>query len=160
MDTHHAALHTASPSPSFQGRIFALGWGLLILLWFAPLGYRDLIHPDEGRYASIALEMLQSGDWLSPHLNGFLYFEKPILQYWMGALSFAVFGVNDFAARFWPALMGFVAVGAVGLTAQRLWGARAGHYAAMVMASSTWVLGNSHFLSLDMGLSGFLTLAL
>ena len=160
MDTHHAALHTASPSPSFQGRIFALGWGLLILLWFAPLGYRDLIHPDEGRYASIALEMLQSGDWLSPHLNGFLYFEKPILQYWMGALSFAVFGVNDFAARFWPAFMGFVAVGAVGLTAQRLWGARAGHYAAMVMASSTWVLGNSHFLSLDMGLSGFLTLAL
>ena len=42
----------------------------------------------------------QSGDWVTPRLNGFLYFEKPALQYWMGAASFLVFGVNEFAARF------------------------------------------------------------
>ena len=78
-------------------------WLAFVLAWLILLGTRALIHPDEGRYAMLSLGMLQSGDWVTPRLNGFLYFEKPALQYWMGAASFLVFGVNEFAARFWPA---------------------------------------------------------
>jgi 4-amino-4-deoxy-L-arabinose transferase-like glycosyltransferase len=137
-----------------------LAWLAFALLWFVSLGSRDLIHPDEGRYATIALDMLRSGDWLTPRLNGLLYFEKPILPYWMGALSLKWFGVNAFAARVWPALTGFLSVVAVGFTARRLWGARAGDAAALVMGGSVWVSANSHFLNLDMGVSFFLTLAL
>ncbi len=99
----------------------ALCWALLALVWFAPLGYRALLTPDEGRYATIALGMMNSGDWITPRLNGFLYFEKPPLQYWMGALGFHLLGVNDFAARLWPGLTGFLTVAAVAYTARRFW---------------------------------------
>ena len=134
-------------------------WLAFVVLWFATIGQRALIHPDEGRYAELSLAMLQSGDWVTPRLNGILYFEKPALQYWMGALSFIVFGVNDFAARFWPALTGILSVLAVGLTARRLSGKdQVGQYAALVMGGSVWVIANSHFLSLDMGVTFFLTL--
>ncbi len=133
-------------------------WLVLIVVWLATLGYRALIHPDEGRYAELSLGMLQSGDWVTPRLNGILYFEKPALQYWMGALSYQIFGINEFAARFWPGLTGLLSVFVIGLTARRLWGA--GHFAALIMAGSFWVIGNSHFLTLDAGLMFFLALTL
>ena len=118
-------------SPSYnqsQARHDALQQGIvagffilvLALLWFGTLGTRSLITPDEGRYASLALGMAQSGDWITPRLNGLLYFEKPVLQYWIGALAFIVFGVNEFAARFWPGLAGFLTVLFTGFTASRL----------------------------------------
>ncbi|MCW3481185.1 glycosyltransferase family 39 protein [Neisseriaceae bacterium JH1-16] len=158
MNEHHRPASSVSDRP--RSAWVLLGWLALAVVWFGSLGYRALIHPDEGRYASISLEMLQGGDWLTPHLNGFLYFEKPILQYWMGALSFAVFGINEFAARFWPGLTGFLTVVAVGITGRRLWGEQAGLFAALTAAGSTWIIGNSHFLTLDMGLTFFLTVAL
>ena len=138
----------------------ALCWGLLALAWFGPLGERTLLGPDEGRYASIALEMMRSGDWITPRLNGFLYFEKPPLQYWMSAASYHLLGVNAFAARLWPALAGFLTIVAVSFTGRRLWGPEAGAHAAMALAATAWIVLNSHFLSLDMGLALFLTLTL
>lgn len=135
-------------------------WVVLALIWFVPLGWRALFSPDEGRYASIGLAMLQSGDWITPRLNGLLYFEKPIFQYWVTAASLAVFGINEFAARFWPAASGFLTIAAVGWTARRLWGASSGAYAALLAAGTTWISANSHFLTLDMGLSFFQALSL
>lgn len=151
------AIAIQSPASTW-GRVIA--WGVLVLVWFGSLGWRALISPDEGRYATIALGMLQSGDWLTPRLNGLLYFEKPILQYWIGAGSLQVFGINEFAARLWPGLTGFLTIIAVALTARRLWGEQAGHYVGLVAAGTSWIIVNSHFLSLDMGLTFFLTLAL
>src|SRR6478609_2765497 len=80
----------------------------LALAWFGTLGLRALISPDEGRYATLSLGMVQSGDWITPRLNGLLYFEKPVLQYWLGALAFLAFGVSDFTARLWPGVAGFL----------------------------------------------------
>ncbi|SFM18020.1 4-amino-4-deoxy-L-arabinose transferase [Variovorax sp. OV329] len=134
--------------------------GLLALVWFSTIGMRALVSPDEGRYASLSLGMLHSGDWITPRLNGILYFEKPVLQYWLGALAFKLFGVSEFAARLWPALAGFLTVLAVGFTAGRLWGRETGLRALAICASMTWVLGNSLYLTLDAGLTLWLTLAL
>ncbi|WP_157730909.1 ArnT family glycosyltransferase [Variovorax sp. HW608] len=133
---------------------------VLGLVWFATLGTRALVSPDEGRYAALALEMARSGDWVTPRLNGLFYFEKPILQYWIGALAFLGLGVSEFSARLWPGLAGFLTLLAVGFTAGRLWGREAGVQALAVAASMTWLIGNSHFLTLDSGLTLFLTLAL
>lgn len=130
------------------------------LVWFVSLDVRALITPDEGRYATLSLFMAKTGDWITPRLNGILYFEKPIMQYWMGAMAFNVLGVNEFAARFWPGLTGFATVFLTGWFATRLWNARIGFYAFCVAGSSLFILGNSHFLTLDMGLTFFLTLAL
>jgi hypothetical protein len=56
------------------------------VLWFVLLAERPLFDPDEDRYAEIPREMLSGGDWVIPHLNGFVYLEKPPLQYWITVL--------------------------------------------------------------------------
>ena len=133
---------------------------LFALVWFASLGSRSLVDTDEGRYAALALEMARSGDWVTPRLNGLLYFEKPPLQYWIGALSFKWFGITEFSARLWTGLAGFLTVLAVGCTAARLWGRTSGLQAFAVAASTTWIIGVSHVLTLDAGLTLFTTLTL
>jgi 4-amino-4-deoxy-L-arabinose transferase-like glycosyltransferase len=133
---------------------------LALLAWFGTLGFRDLIHPDEGRYAELSRQMLASGDWLTPRLNGLLYFEKPPLQYWASAASFAVFGHGEFAARLWPGLAGALAVLALWWCARRILGPTVALYAACVLGSCVWWLGNSHFINLDTTLSACLAGAL
>lgn len=89
------------------------GAGVVVLfavLYLVPLGLRPLLLPDEFRYAEIPREMLASGDWVVPRLDGLLYFEKPVLGYWLVAASQALLGGNRFAVRLPSAL-------AVGLTA-------------------------------------------
>lgn len=77
---------------------------LFLAVYLIPLGVRPLISPDETRYAEAAREMLDSGDWVVPRLNGVCYFEKPVLGYWAFAASMKVFGRNAFALRFPSAL--------------------------------------------------------
>lgn len=132
----------------------------MTILWFSTLHYRYLISPDEGRYAEIAREMLMTGDWITPHLNGIKYFEKPILQYWISAFFFYLFGFSEFAARLWPALSGFMAACFTGFVAYRLWGKAAGQLAVWILLSMAWWVGNAHFLTLDMGVSSFLAVGL
>jgi len=76
---------------------------LAVLFGFA-LGNRALWHPDEGRYVEIPREMAQSGDYITPRLNGVKYFEKPVLFYWLQAGSIKVFGLSEWAMRLWPAI--------------------------------------------------------
>ena len=138
-------------------------WSLLILFifaWLYALGMRTLVPTDEGRYAEMAREMLASGDWITPRLNGIKYFEKPPLQTWMNALTFAVFGLGEWQARLWTGLCGLLGIAMVGYTGLRLYGARTGLYAAMILASCLWWMGLGHINTLDMGLSGMMTLAL
>lgn len=67
-----------------------LGATLLALLILYPAfpSVWGLYGPDEPRYASIAREMARSGDWLTPVLDGKLWFEKPPLLYWLGACGY------------------------------------------------------------------------
>ena len=79
-------------------------FGLFILIYIVLLGFRPMIIPDEARYCEIPREMIKSGDWVVPHLNGLRYFEKPVLGYQITAVSMLVFGENNFAGRFPSAL--------------------------------------------------------
>ena len=127
------------------------------LAWFCNLGYRHLTRPDEGRYAEIAREMVASGDWITPRLNGYKYFEKPALQHWATAAAFSLFGQNEWTARIWPGLTGFLAVLLVFFAGGRLFGPPAGLYGAVVAASSALCVTMGHALSLDMGFAFFLS---
>ena len=79
-----------------------------MFLYFAGLGSYPLLDPDEGRYAEIPREMLESGDFITPRLNYVKYFEKPPLFYWLTAGSMALFGQKEWAVRLVPAVAGFL----------------------------------------------------
>lgn len=130
------------------------------LAWFSILDYRKLVGPDEGRYAEIPREMVASGDWLTPRLNGLKYFEKPPLQYWATAAAFTLFGEQQWSARLWSALTGFFGILAVYFTGRRLFGPEAGFYAALVLASSLLYALIGHINTLDTGVTFFMTLGL
>lgn len=72
-----------------------------------------LVGPDEPRYAQVAREMYLRGDWITPTLGGFHWFEKPALLYWLQIVSYHLFGINEFAARFGPALFGLGTIAAI-----------------------------------------------
>jgi len=135
-------------------------WILLAVfagLWFCNLGYRHLVRPDEGRYAEISREMVASGDWITPRLNNLKYFEKPPLQYWATAAAFGVLGTNEWAARLWTGLAGFLGVLLAFWTGTRLFGPGAGFYGAAALASSALYVAIGHVLTLDMALTFFMS---
>ena len=143
--------------PSTRALIVALA--AFGAVWFATLDHRKIIKADEGRYAEIAREMVASGDWLTPRLNGFKYFEKPPLQHWATATAFTWFGINEWTARLWTALTGFLGVLLLYGVGNRAFGPPAGLYCAAALAGSVLYVFLGHFLSLDMGVTFFMTLA-
>jgi len=154
-----AIARTATPFGSVLSRRRLL-WLALAALWFVGLGCLDLTHPDEGRYSEISREMASTNDWVTPRLNGLKYFEKPPLQYWATAVLFKAFGESEFVARLWVGLCGFATVILVHRTALRLWGTRTADYAGITCAGMLWILGMSHIVTLDTGVTFFMTLAL
>jgi len=116
---------------------------LFALLLFVELPGSWLIAPDEARYAEIPREMLATGDFLTPQLNGAHYLEKPPLLYWVNAASMALLGRNAFAARLPTRLaaLGTAATVIVGLESAALpgWGL----WAALILLSAplSWVMG-------------------
>jgi len=135
----------------------------LLLLWLAlgllPLLVRPLWEPDEGRYAEIPREMLATGDWLTPRLNGVLYFEKPPLQYWLSALSMKLFGLHGAAARLPLALASGLMIWAAWRLAKRL-GARDARWAPFMAATGLLAFVVGQILTLDALFSAFLVAAL
>jgi 4-amino-4-deoxy-L-arabinose transferase-like glycosyltransferase len=121
---------------------------------------RTLVPPDEGRYAEMAREMFASGDWVTTRLNGIKYFEKPPLQTWMNALTFELFGLGEWQARLWTGLCGLLGIGLTGYAGMRVFGARVGFYAGLVLASSLYWVICSQVNSVDMSLSAMMTVAL
>ena len=136
---------------------------LLILFgvaFFQFLGRVPLIEPDEGRYAEIPREMLELGNFITPHLNYVKYFEKPPLHYWLNALSFTIFGQNEFAARFPGALMGLLTVLLTCQVGRRLFGRREGLLAALILGTSIGFIIQARIDITDMTLTCTLSSAL
>lgn len=155
--------------PRFLRRLAAarplIPWVVLALLAAAVylwgLGRYGLIDPDEGRYAEIPREMIESGDFVTPRLNYVKYFEKPALHYWLTAASFAAFGQNEAAARLFPVLFGLGGCLLTFAVARRMTGsARAGGAAAAVLVSSVLWYALSRLNVIDMTLTFFFTLAM
>ena len=153
------AFDDSSSTYSRGVKFFAAAALAAVLLYLAPLGSYPLMEPDEGRYAEIPREMVESGDFVTPRLNYVKYFEKPVLLYWANAANFMLFGENEFAARFFPALC---ALGGVFVTAAfgaSLYGRRAGFIAGAVTATSLLYFAIGTINITDMPLTFFLTLA-
>jgi 4-amino-4-deoxy-L-arabinose transferase-like glycosyltransferase len=94
-------------------RVYIFLFAIIIAFYLYGLGKLPLLGPDEPRYAQVAREMFLTGDLITPTLGHHTWFEKPALLYWMIAGSFRVFGVNEWAARFGPAMCGLLTIAAV-----------------------------------------------
>ena len=135
--------------------LIALG----LYLFFFQLGDRSFRNPDEGRYAEVAREMVLSHNWIEPTLYSVDYLSKPILFYWLLAVSFKVFGMNEFAARFVPALFGFLAVVITYLFTKKVLGKKEAVFSSILLAANIWYLEVSRFLLIDAVFSFFLVAA-
>ncbi len=135
-------------------------FGLSLLLFFSFLGSWGLFDPDEGRYAEIPREILESGNWITPHLNYVTYFEKPPLLYWFTALFFRVFGLHEWVIRLVPALAATAGVLLTYMLGRRMFNARAGFLGAVVLATSLLYAFLAHELLIDMLFSVLLFAAL
>lgn len=109
-------------------------------VFFTNLGGPRLWDRDEPRNAGCAAEMYAAGDWAVPVFNAELRPHKPVLLYWLQMLAYHVFGVNEFAARFWSALCGIGTALATYHIGRRLFNAEVGLWAALIL-SSTMIFG-------------------
>ena len=101
-------------------RVYLLLFVIIIAFYLYGLGKLPLLGPDEPRYAQVAREMFLTGDLITPTLGHHTWFEKPALLYWMIAGAFKIFGVNEWAARFGPALCGLLTIVAVWLVGREI----------------------------------------
>ena len=99
--------------------IWLLFAALIVFTYFFGLTI-PLLGPDEPRYAEIAREMLLRGDWITPKLGGFDWFEKPALLYWLEIASYKLFGINEFAARFGSAIFGLGTIASLWILGNRV----------------------------------------
>jgi 4-amino-4-deoxy-L-arabinose transferase-like glycosyltransferase len=131
------------------------------LLFFYNLGGWDLWEPDEPRYAQVAREMLEDGNWILPRLNNRIYPDKPPVFFWLIALSYTIIGeVSSFSARFPSALAGVFGIILTYLMGCRLKGPRAGFISALVLATTVEYFWLARRANLDATLTLFITTAL
>lgn len=129
----------------------------IFYLYLAHLGAYHLMDPDEGRYNQIPREMILSGDFITPHLNGVEYFEKPIFQYWFTAIMMKIFGFGEFTGRILPALSGIGCVALAGFLGTMMYSKKVGLLASAILATSCLNLVVSSINILDMALTLFMT---
>jgi len=141
---------------------------LVVFVYFFGLTL-PFLGPDEARYAEVGREMSQRGDWITPTLGGFSWFEKPALLYWLEILSYKVFGVNEFAARFGPALFGLgtiVSLWFLGRSVERTTNSEQrpttnfANYLALIAASTLGLIVFSRAASFDIIITFPITAAL
>ncbi|MBI1848762.1 MAG: glycosyltransferase family 39 protein [Planctomycetes bacterium] len=127
--------------------------GVLVLaaiLFFTALGRRGFWEPDEPTFPAVAQEMRAANEWVLPLLNGGLYSEKPILNYWLMLASARVFGrLDEWTARLPAALLGVLGVCLTWILGRRLFGERAGILGALVIALTPLWFQMSRFAYTD-----------
>ena len=130
------------------------------LVFLYNLGARNLWEPDETRYAVVAREMKESGNWIVPHLNGAIYSEKPPLFFWLVNLSTLLLGDNAFANRLPSGLAGLITVLVTFFFGARLFGVRAGFLSGLILVSGFFLTQISRWMMLDSLFTLFFLLSL
>jgi 4-amino-4-deoxy-L-arabinose transferase-like glycosyltransferase len=111
--------------------------GFCIILYFLNLGRWDLWSPDEPRYAQVAKEMINRGDWILMHYNGNTYADKPPLFFWLIAFSsFLWQGFSSFSVRFPAAFFGTLTVLLTFFLGKTLYSSRTGFLSGLILATS------------------------
>jgi 4-amino-4-deoxy-L-arabinose transferase-like glycosyltransferase len=162
-----------------------IGWIILIIAtlyvcYFSHLSAIGFVGPDEPRYAWIARDMAESGDWVTPRLYGKPWFEKPVLYYWSAAVFFKLSGVQrippgstasvatnptprfsaETAARLPSAIYALLATLALAWLALRIYGPETARWFLLLLPTTVGMIGFSHAAATDMPFFATLTIAM
>jgi 4-amino-4-deoxy-L-arabinose transferase-like glycosyltransferase len=107
--------------------LFSFGFGL---------NWAPLFDKDEGAFAEATREMVSSGNYLMTYLNGAPRYDKPILIYWLQAISVHAFGLHEFAVRLPSALAALVWAGLLWAFVRRRDGARTAWIAVLILTTA------------------------
>lgn len=128
---------------------------VMVSAWIRPLGM-----PDEGRYVGVAWEMVRSGQWLTPTLDGLPYFHKPPMFYWLTAISMKIFGMSELALRLAPMLAATL-VAFAGYRLLRRWsGLWTARWYLIVLGTMPYFYAGAQFANHDMPVAGFIGAAI
>lgn len=145
-----------SPSSYWWRDIFTLVL-VFSILYGLFLGSRPLMAPDEGRYAEIPREMVVNENYITPHLNGIKYFEKPPLFYWIEREAIQLFDTSEWALRVAPLLIGVLGLLMVYFSTRTFFGRRTGLLASYLLGGSLLYFTMAHFISPDLTLTVLLS---
>jgi len=139
----------------------ALPLVLVVALWLTlTAGLRPLMLPDEGRYVGIAWEMLISGDWLVPRLDGLPFFHKPPLFYWLSASTMGLGGAHELPARAPSLLAAILAATALYLFVRRYRNSQVATLAVVILCTQPGFYAGAQFANLDMLVAGMISLTI
>jgi len=145
---------------SFWLRDLAFLTLIIGFLYGAMLGSFPLQSPDGARYAEIPREMVVNGDYLTPHLNGIKYFEKPPLFYWLQAGAIKTFGLSEWAVNAVNGLFALLTCLFLYVAGRKLYDRRTGILASLTLATCTLFFVLGRIITLDMALTAFLSMGL
>ncbi|ABI83351.1 glycosyltransferase family 39 protein [Francisella tularensis] len=132
---------------------------IYIVYFFVFLGWRHLSIPDEGRYPEIAREMLSSGNWVTPTINGVPFLDKPPLYYWLEATSMHFFGITPLAIRLPQALFGILGCISIYVFGRYLYSRFAGVLASFILAANVLYFFEAHYANMDLIVATLLLIA-
>ncbi|MEM6612933.1 MAG: glycosyltransferase family 39 protein [Cyanobacteria bacterium P01_C01_bin.72] len=107
---------------------------LALIVTFFGTSLYGLYEPHEGHFAMVGQEMLWRNDWITPHLNGSPYLNKPPLLYWLIALSTGIFGSTEFAARLPISIAGWLGIVIAWKWTRELWGIDSSRLVALMLS--------------------------
>jgi len=147
-------------APYFDHLIIAALAASCYVFFFHGIGSIGLLGPDEPRYAAIARNMMETGDYVTPRLYGMPWFEKPVLMYWLAAIGFKIFGISETGARLPSAVAATICVFVLYWCGRKLWDRATGFVAGLILATSIGWFAFARAASMDMLLTTSLTIAL
>ena len=133
-------------------RWLVIGW--IVVFW--RLGYPSLLDPDEAHYAELTREMLHSGSWLVPLLDGKPFIDKPVLFHWLQGASVLLLGETEFAARLPSALAALALIAITRWVGVSLFSVATGEWGAIMFATIPATFALSSVALFDMVFATFL----
>lgn len=108
-------------------------------IFFYKIDYNTLSSWDEGWYASIARNIVNTGEWIDLHWNGKPYFDHPPFGFWLMAVSYKLFGINEFSTRLPSGIAGVLSIGFLFLLVNKLFNSKnLAFIASIILGTSVW----------------------
>jgi len=139
-------------SATFSGYLWVAAIAVVAMLFYR-IGAHPLMETSDARYSEIAWEMVDSGDWITPHMNGAIHLDKPPVAYWLGATGLTLFGHSERAVRLPLAIAATATLLLTLYLGRWLFGGRAGLLALLLLGTAPLFVFMARLFTTDLYLT-------